>query len=302
MRALFPLVTLVLLASACATTPGPRSTEAALGIDPEVHGHRGARSIFPESSSEAFSHAMEQGADVLELDTVVTADDQVVVLHDPVLNPALCGRMDGEPMPETPVVVRELSLAELQAFHCTRLLLDRFPRQQQIDPRPIPTLAQIVDGVLAAGHPRASSIHFNVETKLDPRAPDLSPDPATFARLLLEVFRERALLDRLIVQSFDPRTLVAAADLAPGVRRAILLAAPPDDVVLAARQARASIVSPYHVWLMPEHVQAIHEAGLTVVPWTANTVAQWQQLMLLGVDGIITDDPAGLIDWLGERR
>jgi glycerophosphoryl diester phosphodiesterase len=42
-----------------------------------------------------------------------------------------------------------------------------------------------------------------------------------------------------------------------------------------------------------------HEAGLSVIPWTANTMEHWERLIAAGVDGIITDDPAALIAYLG---
>ena len=207
------------MAAGCASAPRPGGEGVERRLDPEVHGHRGARSVFPESSMEAFLHALDAGADVLEMDTVVTSDDQVVVLHDPVLNPELCGRMDGGDLPGE-VVVRALTLEQLRAYHCTRPLHDRFPRQGAIPPRPIPTLAEVIDGVLNSGHARASQVRFTVETKIQPARPELAPEPAVFTGLLLDVFRERGLLDRLIFQSFDPRTLVAAAEQEPSVTRA----------------------------------------------------------------------------------
>jgi glycerophosphoryl diester phosphodiesterase len=48
-------------------------------------------------------------------------------------------------------------------------------------------------------------------------------------------------------------------------------------------------------------VARAHAAGLRVVPWTANRPRDWTRLIRAGVDGIITDDPAGLIQHLAER-
>src|SRR5258706_4395733 len=55
-----------------------------------VHGHRGARAMRPENTIPAFTYAIAQGVDVLELDMAVTKDDVLVVSHDPLINPALC--------------------------------------------------------------------------------------------------------------------------------------------------------------------------------------------------------------------
>jgi glycerophosphoryl diester phosphodiesterase len=48
----------------------------------------------------------------------------------------------------------------------------------------------------------------------------------------------------------------------------------------------------------PEQVKAAHQAKIQVVPWTADTPADWQMLIDAGVDAIITDDPAALIGYL----
>ena len=57
-------------------------------------------------------------------------------------------------------------------------------------------------------------------------------------------------------------------------------------------------MSPRHSDLTPEDTADIRAAGLKVIPWTANHTSDWQRLVDMGVDGIITDDPKGLIDYL----
>ena len=52
----------------------------------------------------------------------------------------------------------------------------------------------------------------------------------------------------------------------------------------------------------PARVAAAHQAGLQVIPWTANTPAQWEALTAADVDGIITDDPAALIAFLQQKK
>ena len=62
-----------------------------------------------------------------------------------------------------------------------------------------------------------------------------------------------------------------------------------------AEDAATQIVAPEYSLVTPEEVAAAHEAGLQVITWTANSVEDWKRLIAAGVDGIITDDPAGLI-------
>ncbi len=74
------------------------------------------------------------------------------------------------------------------------------------------------------------------------------------------------------------------------------------DFAAIASEACASIVAPYHRLVTPRKVEAAHIAGLRVVPWTANRPRSWARLLRAGVDGIITDDPAGLVDYLRAIR
>ena len=57
---------------------------------PQIHGHRGCRGLRPENTLPAFLHALELGVDVLEMDVVISADQQVVVSHEPWLSSLLC--------------------------------------------------------------------------------------------------------------------------------------------------------------------------------------------------------------------
>jgi glycerophosphoryl diester phosphodiesterase len=83
--------------------------------------------------------------------------------------------------------------------------------------------------------------------------------------------------------------------LAPEIRLAALVESDARGFVAMAREAGAGIVSPDVRLVTAEKVKAAHEAGIQVVPWTANTVEQWDRLIAAGVDGIITDDPAELV-------
>ncbi len=254
-----------------------------------VHGHRGARSVLPENTLPAFEHAIEAGADVLELDLGVTRDNVPVVCHDPVLNLRICRG------PEGSRVLRELTLEQLRQWDCGSLPNPDFPRQKPVPGARIPTL----DEVLALAS--RGSFEFNIETKISPDRPEYAPSPEEFARLVWEAVRRHRLESRVMVQSFDFRTLHAMRKLAPGIRLAALFAGEPRDFIEVSRQAQAGIVAPNFSLVTPEKVRAARKAGLQVVPWTANTEAQWRDLVEAGVDAIITDDPAGLIDYLKRR-
>lgn len=240
-----------------------------------VHGHRGARAVLPENTIPAFEHAIEAGADVLELDLHVTKDDALVVWHDP--------RIDGR-------AIRDMTLAEVKTIDVGSRGSRGFPKQKLLPGTRIPTL----DEVLALAS--RGSFEFNIETKVTG-----DPPPDRFAELVLAAIRRHGLEKRVIVQSFDFRTLHAMKRLAPEIRLAALDEKGGRDFVAVAAEAGARIVAPHYRLVTPEKVRDAHAAGLQVIPWTANTPEVWGKLIAAGVDAIITDDPAALIAYLKTR-
>lgn len=257
----------------------------------EVHGHRGARAVMPENSLPAFEYAIGLGVDVLELDVAVTKDDVLVVSHDPEMNAVHCVGPKGSPK-----AIREMTYAQLQLWDCGAKANPEFPRRKAIPGTRVPSL----DSVFALA--KKGHFHFNVETKIFPDRPSLTPSPERFAELMLAMIRKHTLERRVIVQSFDFRTLKAMKHLAPEIRLSALLAFAPQDFVTSAREAHATIVSPQYKLVTPEKVKAAHDAGLQVVPWTANTPADWEKLVAAGSDAIISDDPAALIEYLKAKK
>jgi len=249
----------------------------------KVHGHRGARAARPENTIPAFEYAIAAGVDVLELDLSVTRDNVVVVSHDPYLEPPICSG------PKDKVAIRESTLAEVRQWDCGAKQNPGFAKQQTVPGTRMPTLDEVF--ALAS----KGKFEFNIETKISVQRPELAPPPDEFARLVLEQIRKHRLESRVILQSFDFRTLHAMKKLAPDIRLAALYSGPAKGFVEIAREAGAGIVSPVFPLVTPEQVKAAHAAGLQVIPWTANTSADWKRLIEAGVDAIITDDPAALI-------
>lgn len=259
----------------------------------QVHGHRGARALRPENSLPAFQYALAQGVDVLELDLAVTKDDVLVVSHDSHMNPAFC---QGPAGAET--VIRKMTFAELRRWDCGAKANPAFPKQVAVPGIRVPALQEVFDLVKREGR----RVDFNIETKISSAKPDLTPSPVRFAELVLEVVRKNSLTSQVILQSFDFRTLHAMKKLEPKMRLSALYpispALPHRTLVELAKEAGAGIVSPHFSTVRAEEVAAAHKAGLVVVPWTANTPADWDKLIAAEVDAIISDDPAALIAYL----
>lgn len=259
----------------------------AAGARIEVQGHRGARAVRPENTLAAFNYAIETGVDVIELDLRLTKDGVLVVSHDGDLKPPVCRG----PQPHASIL--ELTLKQVKQWDCGSERNPSYPRQELSPGERIPTLEEVL-----ALAPRGK-FHFNIETKMNKTGP---PEPAEMAKPLAAAIRKHKLESRINVQSFDFRTLHEMKKLLPKVPRSALYGGKPRDFVEIAREAEASIISPHYSLVTKQQVDASHRAGLKVVAWTANDEKVWADLVEAGVDGIITDDPAGLIAYLKARK
>lgn len=240
--------------------------------------------MLPENTLPAFEHAIAAGADMIELDLAVTKDDVLVVSHDPAVNRMICTGPEGESR------IRFMTLAEVKAFDCGAKANPEYPRQTAVPGTRIPTF----DEVLALAE--KGGFGFNIETKIDAKRPELAADPATYARLLVDAIRSHKLESRVMVQSFDFRTLKEVHAIAPELKLCALYAGLPKDLVKISKEAGgAPIVAPHHLLVTKGKVRKAHKNGLQVVPWTVNTPGAWDKMIRAGVDAIITDDPAALI-------
>lgn len=265
----------------------------------EVHGHRGTRGTRPENTLAAMSEALRVGVDVLEMDLNVTADGIVVLSHEKVVNQELCvAKEQKKADKEIPII--SLKLKELQTYDCGFRKNFKFPRQVPVPGEFIPTLAEVFDLVKITTGPVAAAVNFNIETKIVPGEPDLSPTPAAFARAVVDVVKKYGMEERTIIQSFDWRTLAEVRKLEPKIRISQLTEGDIIDPELLSR-TDADILSPWHVWITKEYVDTMHKAGKKVAPWTLNDEQAWERAVSFGVDAIITDYPEDLICWLKKK-
>jgi glycerophosphoryl diester phosphodiesterase len=294
----------------------------------DLQGHRGARGLAPENTLAAFARALALGVTTLELDTLVTADGVVVVSHDARLNPELTRDAQGRWLEAAGPALFALRLEELQRYDVGRARPGsptalHFPEQAGVDGERVPTLAEVLALVRRSGN---ATVRLNVETKIDPRFPELSPGPETFAEAVIAVLRAAGVERRATLQSFDWRTLRHAARIAPELGRVCLTIQQGDEdnvqagrdgapVTLAGldvddfggslprlvRAASGTAWSPFYRDLEATRLAEAHALGLPVVVWTVNDPSEMRRLLDLGVDGIITDYPDRLRAVLAAR-
>jgi glycerophosphoryl diester phosphodiesterase len=297
----------------------PAIVASASAID--LQGHRGARGLAPENTLAGFRVALAIGVTTLETDLALTADDVLVLSHDPRLNPALTRTADGRWLAADGPPIRSLRVAELSTYDVGRLdpshaYAEAWPRQTAVDGARIPTLQQLFALARDARTPAGRPVRFNIETKLTPADRAVAASAEDFARAIARETAAAGMTDRVTVQSFDWRSLRALKRIAPAIRTVCLTiesngmdtvredasGASPWHAGLrraefggslprVAQAAGCAAWSPFWRNLTAELVTEAHGLGLAVIPWTVNEPADIEGVMELGVDGLITDYP-----------
>ena len=242
------------------------------GPDVQVAAHRGGSLLWAENGLTAFRNAITLGADYLELDTHVTADGEVVVIHDPTLD-------------RTTTAQGAIAAARLADLGRARLKT----REGSVTDDTVPTLAQVLDTL------EPSAAQLLLEIKID-SARKPYPD---IERKALGLIEARGLRARVIVMAFEAPTLKRVRALDSGIRMALLVSktrvsrenARASDLVKWARDVGATHLGVEHPVATAELVKAAHEAGLKVAAWTPNEEADIKRVLDAGVDVVISDRP-----------
>lgn len=241
-----------------------------------VIGHRGAAAVCPENTLPSFLTARDAGADMIELDVQQSADDVLIIFHDDTLD-RLCGEAT--------------ALGALPASVLAAKIIGHWCGQ----PVTIPSLSQVF-GTLG------NFLLYNVELKTD-----TVHYPGIEARLAALVASHK-LTPQVLVSSFNYESLRLMRQCDPRLSLGMLLS--PEQakqcgslqgIITLARELACFSVHPEFsvVRQWPALGTMCHAAGLRLFPWTVDNQADWQFLIdVVGVDGIITNDPGKLHDWL----
>jgi len=230
------------------------------GARPLVLAHRGAAAVAPENTLPALARAVQLGADGVEIDVQRTSDGVLVLVHDD----------DWQRTTGVAAPVRTTPWARVRTLDAG----SRFGAAFQGTPPP--TLEAAL-ALLPAG------TVVDVEIKSPAADPDLG-------RAVLAAVQQHVGRLRLLLASFDHDCIESLAATAPGVECALLAA-----TVLEPRPGRHQALAYEAVLAVPQHVERVHRAGGMVFAWTVDVAEAAQRLAALGVDGIITNDPGGVL-------
>ncbi|MBS1496364.1 MAG: glycerophosphodiester phosphodiesterase [Bacteroidetes bacterium] len=264
----------------------------------DKEGHRGCRGLMPENTIPAMIKALELGVTTLEMDISFTKDKQAILSHEPFFNHEITTRPDGtyiDEKDERSYNIYQMTYDSVKKYDVGLKPHPRFPQQQKIKAVK-PLLADVFEAIVDAMKTRRRPYpQFNIETKCMPDGDDIyHPKPAEFVELLMKVIQQYHMEENVIIQSFDVRSLQYLHQHYPTIRTALLIEGTDKSGVnsqLNKLGFTPTIYSPDYSLVNQLLVNKCHEKNMLLIPWTVDDKKNIDNLMQLGVDGIITDYP-----------
>jgi glycerophosphoryl diester phosphodiesterase len=260
--------------------------------------HRGGRGLMPENTIPAMLSVMDNNkVTTLEMDLAITKDKHVVVSHDPVLNPIITTKPDGTFIKASAIsenVIYQMNYEQLQKFDMGLKFHPGFPQQKKLSVA-IPTLSDLIDSVEIKGVQIGRKMLYNIEIK-SVEGKDIMehPAPDEFVDLVVNLIKQKNIINRTTIQSFDIRPLKVLHQKYPRIQLAYLVEGKNTGDVkmkLDLLGFTPTIYSPEYKYVTKETVDYCHAHKMKIIPWTVNTKKDIDALIELGVDGLITDYP-----------
>lgn len=262
-----------------------------------IEGHRGARGYLPENTVPSFKKALEQGADTIELDVVITGDRKVLVSHEPWFNSLIALDKNGSRIPadkQRDNNIFKMTYDEVMLFDVGSIGHKDFPLQEKMKAAK-PLLSEVFAEInrFARGK-KMPRPRVNVEIKTEgPKGDDIfHPKMDVFARLVYDEIKRAGMLKHVIVQSFDVRPLQEIRKLDSKLPIAILVGNKDGvEANLAALGFVPNTYSPHYSLVDAAMIERLRSRGIRIGPWTVNEVADLERMKTFDLDGIITDYP-----------
>lgn len=236
-------------------------------VDLVVVAHRGASGVAPENTIAAIRAAVDAKADGIEIDVQRAGDGSLVIVHDSDFR-----RLTGDGRR-----VRDLDLAAIRELDVGRWFSPDFEGTR------VPTLREAIEAV------RDDDVFLNIELKTE-------ADAGALVRAVVAEVRAAGFVERVILTSLDTQVLTLVARIGPEFRRGAILSAlvgDPNRIDADLLAVRAAMVGEILT-------RDTRERSLGVHAWTVPPGAPTVRMALLGADGVLTDDPAGVRATLDE--
>jgi len=267
----------------------------------DIQGHRGCRGLMPENTIIGFKKALDLGVTTLELDLSVNGDGDVIVSHEPFFNHEISTKPDGSPVSkeeELSLNVFKMSQDEIETYDVGLLPHSRFQRQKKV----AATKPRLADMVNVIEHYAVLSKYpsplYNMEIK---RRADVDglyhPTMEIFADKVIKTIADLDIADRTTVQCFDVETLNYLHEKY-NHKKLVYLIENNDgfDSNMQKLNFIPFVYSPYYELVDEKMVKKCSQQNILLIPWTVNDATATEKLILMGVDGIISDYPDMVIE------
>lgn len=238
----------------------------------QVTAHRGFSKVAPENTMPAFQAAMDCGADYIELDLQLTADDQLVVIHDDKLDRTTNGKG----------LVERYTYEQLKTLSAGSW----FGSDGEFDDVEIPLFSDVLELT-------GKDIMLNIEIKK-------SGDPKKTAEKAVELIEEYDIVNSCYVTSFSYPALKKVKQLNPKIKTAFIA-----NLATATSYAQLpyiDAVSMNYLFVNQSVVNSAHHHGKRIFVWTVDRQSEMQKMMALGVDNIITDRPDKALEIVNSKK
>ncbi|GAA4907774.1 glycerophosphodiester phosphodiesterase family protein [Mucilaginibacter defluvii] len=273
----------------------------------DLQAHRGGRALMPENSIEAMLHAVDLGSRTLELDVVISKDGQVVVSHDTYMNADFMLKPDGSEISKAEqksLLLYAMPYDSIKKYDGGTKVHSGFTAQKKMHTYK-PLLTEMIDAVdkyTKAKH--LKPVYYNIEIKCSPKGDNVEhPVPDVIADKVMAIVKQKNLLNRSNIQSFDERPLQYLHAKYPKVVLAYLVSNKNTYRQNMDKLGfKPPIISPEYKQIDATFVNNAHAAGVKVIPWTVNDAQAMKQLAAIKVDGIISDNPDILVELFGSYQ
>ncbi|UCC65293.1 MAG: glycerophosphodiester phosphodiesterase [Anaerolineae bacterium] len=294
----------IIALTACLSPSQATKEEADMSFSPPlVIAHRGASSLAPENTLAAARKALEIGADLWELDVSVTADGELILMHDDTLE-RTCNARDVFPGRQ-PWQVWDFTLAEVQTLDCGSWFNKKDPfgeirlgnvseaDQQSYVGEPAPTLRQALEFT------RDHNWRVNVELKKQPNE-ELDRTIVGKAVALVE---ELGMDDgqQVVISSFRHDYLETVKNLNPRIPTQAITSKAIRDLPVYLDELGADTCNPKVMAWSYKRLGELAAQGIAFNVWTVDDELTMKALIKTGVSGIITNYPQTLVSLLKQR-
>ena len=286
----------------------------------KIYGHRGARGDLPENTLESFKYLFENNINAYETDILISKDLIPVITHDFRLEPSFTKDSEGNWIEDENIKIFDLTYEELLKFDVGSInKLSRYGRrfvnQKPLENQRIPKLSELLD---LSSKNKSENLLINLEIKSTPDEENLTPAPEDTVKLVVNEINKSNLKDKIIVSSFDWRTLTEIKNQYPEISRAYLtyqqvrgmkikktiynrspwMSFLPfyedHELPKIIKSQGGKAWHPYRKDITKKLVDISHQEDLPVNVWTVNEEYEMLKMIEYGVDGIMTDYPLRL--------